>query len=76
MHFLKCILVVCAHPFKKIPLHLQGDPSGQLQPPIDLVMTVLADGGPLLWLPTAQAGWQNIPNQNQQEVVTDQMGHP
>ena len=35
---------------------LQGDPSVWLQPPIDLVPTVLAADGPLLQLPTAQAG--------------------
>ena len=31
---------------------LQGDPSGWLKPPVDLVPTVLADGWPLLQLPT------------------------
>ena len=56
--------------------HLQGDPSGWLKPPFDLVPTVLAAGGPLLLPPTAQAGWQNIPNPNQQEVSTAQMCHP
>ena len=35
---------------------LQGDHSGWLQPPVDLVPTVLAASGPLLQLPTAQAG--------------------
>ena len=35
---------------------LQGDHSGRLQPPVDLVPTVLAASGPLLQLPTAQAG--------------------
>ena len=29
-------------------------------------MTVLAAGGPLLWLPTASARWRNIPNLSQQ----------
>ena len=56
--------------------HLQGDPSGWLKPPFDLVPTVLAAGGPLLLLPTAQAGWQNIPNPSQLEVLTILMGHP
>ena len=35
---------------------LQGDHSGWLQPPVDLVPTVLAAIGPPLQLPTAQAG--------------------
>ena len=34
---------------------IQGDHSGQLQPPVDLVPTVLAASGPLLHLHTAQA---------------------
>ena len=38
------------------PECLQGDHSGRLQPPVDLVLTVLAANGPLLQLPTAQAG--------------------
>ena len=42
---------------------LEGDPSGRLQPPVDL--------GPLLELPAAQAGWLNIPNLSQLEVVTN-----
>ena len=29
-----------------------------------------------MWLPAAQAVWRNIPNPSQQEVLTDQMGHP
>ena len=58
--------------------HLQGDPSGWLKPPFDLVPTVLAAGWPLLLLPTAQAGWRNIPNPSQLEleVLTILMGHP
>ena len=35
---------------------IQGDHSGRLQPLVDLVPTVLAAIGPLLQLPTAQAG--------------------
>ena len=33
---------------------VQGDYSGRLQPPVDLVPTFLAAIGPLLQLPTAQ----------------------
>ena len=36
--------------------NVQGDNSEWLQPPVDLVPTVLAASGPLLELPTAQAG--------------------
>ena len=40
--------------------------------PIDLtdpvVMALLAAGGPLLWLPTAQAGYGNISNLSQREL--------
>ena len=39
---------------------VQGDPSGWLKLSVDLVPTLLAAGGPLLKLPTAQVGWQNI----------------
>ena len=46
------------------------------KPPVDLVQTVLAAGGSLLQLPTAQAGWRDIPNPSQWEVVTKQMCHP
>ena len=47
---------------------IQGDPSGWLKPPVDLdPMTVMA---------AAQAGWRNIPNPSQREVLTIQMGHP
>ena len=56
--------------------YLQGDPSRWLKPPVDSVPTVLALGGPLLQLPTAQAGWRNIPNPSQREVFTKQMCHP
>ena len=35
---------------------LQGDPSGWLKPPVDLVPTVPAADWPLLQIPTAQAG--------------------
>ena len=45
-------------------------------PIVDLVPALLAAGGPLLQLPTAQAGWRNYPNLSQQEVVTTQNGHP
>ena len=34
---------------------LQGDPSGWVIPPIDLAPTVLAAGGPLLYLPANKA---------------------
>ena len=56
--------------------HLQGDPSGWLKPPFDLVPTVLAAGGPLLQLSTARAGWQKIPNPSQREVLAILMGNP
>ena len=46
------------------------------KPPIDLVPTILEGGGLLLYLPAAQAGWQNISNLSQREVVTNEMGHP
>ena len=36
----------------------------------------MAAGVPLLQLPTAQAGWQNVPNPSQQEVFTILMAHP
>ena len=36
--------------------YVQGDNSGRLQPPVDLVPTVLAANGPLLQLHTAWAG--------------------
>ena len=51
------------------------DPSGWLKPPVDSVPTVLAVDGPLLQLPTARAGWRNIPNPSQQDVTTILMGH-
>ena len=35
---------------------LQGDPSGRSKALLDFVLIVLAAGGPLLQLPTAQAG--------------------
>ena len=54
---------------------IQGDPSGWLKPPVDLVPPVLAAGGPLLHLPTARAGWRNIPNPSQGVVLTILMGH-
>ena len=41
---------------------VQGDTEELGKPPIDLVPTVPAAGGLLLWLATAQAGWRNIPN--------------
>ena len=51
---------------------------GRLTSPLPscLVLTVLAAVGPLLLLPTAQAGWGNIPNLSQQEVLPDQMCPP
>ena len=54
----------------KIQFTLQGDSSGRLKPPVDLVLTVLAAGGLLLQLPmpTALAGKRNIPNTSQREV--------
>ena len=55
---------------------LQGQSSGQDKPPIDLVLTVLAAGGPLLELPTAKALWQNTPNLSQLEVCPDLMTNP
>ena len=55
---------------------LQGDRSGQLKPPVDLVPTVPAAGGPLLQQPTAQAGWRNIPNLSQWEVFINNTDHP
>ena len=38
------------------------------KPPVDLVPVPPTAGGPLLQLPNALAGWQNISNQSQQEV--------
>ena len=35
---------------------LQGDNSGQYEPPVDLVPALLAAGWPQLWLSTDQAG--------------------
>ena len=35
---------------------IQGDTEEFGKPPVDLVLTFLAAGGPLLLLPTAQAG--------------------
>ena len=58
------------------PQSLQGDTFAWKKPPVVLVLPVLAAGGPLLWLPTAQAGWRNIPNPSQHEVFTEQMCHP
>ena len=58
------------------PFTLQGDPSGRLKPPVDLLPTILAAGGPLLQLPSSQAGWWNIQNLSQREVLTILMGHP
>ena len=62
------------HPYEAYE-YIQGDPSGWLKPPVDLVPTVLAAGGPVLQLPTAQAGWGNIPNLSQWEALTILMGH-
>ena len=39
---------------------LQGDSSGRLKPPVDLVPSVLAAGGSQPWLPIAQAEWYQI----------------
>ena len=39
-----------------------------LKPPVDLIPTVMAAGGPLLQLPTARAEWWNIQNPSQWEV--------
>ena len=50
--------------------NVQGDPSGWLKPQVDLNPTVLAAIGPPLQLPTAQAGWRNIPDPSQREVKT------
>ena len=33
-------------------------------------------GGPVPWLPTAQAGWWNISNLSQRNPVRDLLGHP
>ena len=51
---------------------LQGDPSGQILPPVDLLPMVLVVDGPLLYISTAQAGWRNVPNPSQREVLTIQ----
>ena len=56
--------------------YLQVDRSEWYQLRVDLVPTVMAAAGPLLWLPTALAGWRNIPNLSQREVVTILAGHP
>ena len=47
---------------------IQGHPSGQLKHPVDLVKIALAAAGPPPQLPTAQAGWRNIPNPSQWEA--------
>ena len=49
---------------------IQGDHIPE--PPVDLVPTAPAAAGLLL---TAQAGWQNITNLSQLEVLSDQNGH-
>ena len=54
----------------------QGDHSGRLKPPVDLVPALPAAGLPLLLLPTAQAGWQNIPHLSKREIFTILNGHP
>ena len=59
-----------------LSFNLQGDPSGWFKPPVDLVPTVMAAGGLLLQLPTAQAGCRDIPNLRPQEVFTVLLGHP
>ena len=56
--------------------YVQGEHSGRLQPPVDLVPMVLAASLPLLQQHTAQVSWRNIPNPGQREVVTVQNGHP
>ena len=48
-------LIVIYNNIEKL-VKIQGDHSGRLQPPVDLVPTVLAASGPLLQLPTAQGG--------------------
>ena len=47
------IFVKPHHSQDMCPLCIQCDQSG---PPVDLVLTLSAAGGPLLWLPTAHAG--------------------
>ena len=56
--------------------YAQGEPSGWLKPPVDLVLTVSAAGRSLLQLPNAQAGRWNIPHQSQREVLTILLDHP
>ena len=46
--------------YSAIESNLQGDPSGWLLPPVDLVPTVLAAIEPLLQLPTAQVGYRTF----------------
>ena len=47
-----------------------------VKPPVDFFQTVLAVGGPLLQLHTAQAGWGNIPNQSQRKIFfINDIGH-
>ena len=36
----------------------------------------MAAGGPVLQLPTARAGWRNIPNPSQWKVLATLIGHP
>ena len=43
---------------------------------VDLDLGSSLGCGPLLWLPTAQAGWWNIPNLSQPNPVRQEMGHP
>ena len=47
---------------------VQGDHSGWWKSPVDLVPTVQVACVSPLWLPTAQAGRRNIPNQSLQGV--------
>lgn len=37
-------------------MNVQDDHSRRIKPPVDFVPTFPAASGPLLWLPTAQAG--------------------
>ena len=50
-------------------------PNGRLKPPIDRAPTVLADGGPLLYLLPRQAG-RTSQTQVYLEFFTNQMGNP
>ena len=55
---------------------LQGGASGQIEGWVDLDLGVPLARGALKWLPTAQAGWWNIPNLTQHNPTNTAVGPP